>query len=145
MYQKIIIIGNLSRDPELRYTATGQAVTNFNVATNEVWFDDAGKKHEKTIWWRVATFGKQAENCNSFLQKGRSVLIEGRMKADPDTGGPRIWTSPEGSVRASFELTAMNVRFISKKGDSGGEANGDRVTDNSETTEEVPRTVIIQT
>jgi len=115
-----MIMGNLGRDPELRYTPAGQAVTNFSLATNEVWTDGAGQRQERTLWWRISIFGKQAEICNEYLQKGRLVFVEGRLSADPETGGPRLWNGQDGTVRASFEVTAFIVRFIGGQGHAGG-------------------------
>ena len=112
MYHKIIIVGNLGRDPEMRYTPDGTPVTHFSVATNRRWTDQEGQQHDETTWWRVTAWGRQAEVCNQYLQKGRLVLVEGRLKPDPATGGPRIWTGNDGVARASFEVTALNVRFL---------------------------------
>lgn len=120
MYHKIFIVGNLGRDPELRYTSSGQAVANFNVASHRAWTDGNGQKQAQTIWWRVSVFGKQAESCNMYLQKGRQVLIEGRLNPDPETGGPRLWTGQDGAVRASFDVTAVDVRFLGGRGDAAG-------------------------
>ncbi|MFB0547157.1 MAG: single-stranded DNA-binding protein [Anaerolineae bacterium] len=115
MYQKVIIIGNLGRDPEMRYTPDGKPVTQLSVATNRKWTDQSsGESREETIWWRVSVWGKQAETCNQYLVKGQQVLVEGRMRPDPQTGGPRIWTRSDGTPGASFELTARTVRFLAK-------------------------------
>lgn len=114
MYQKIIIAGYLGRDPEMRYTPSGQAVTNLNVATSRRWSDRDGNSQEETIWWRVAVWGKQAETCNQYLSKGRPVLVEGRVRPDPATGGPRIWTGNDGQPRSSFEINAISVRFLGR-------------------------------
>lgn len=116
MYHTIIIAGNVGKDPEMRYTPTGQAVTNFNVATNRQWTDDKGK-HNETIWFRVSTWGKQAEVCNQYIKKGSKVLIEGRLTPDKNTGGPRVWTGKDGSAASSFEVTASTVRFLSSRSD----------------------------
>jgi single-strand DNA-binding protein len=112
MYQKIIIVGNLGRDPEMRYTPQGTPVTNLSVATNRKWTNADGTPGEETIWFRVSVWGKQAETCNQYLSKGRQVLVEGRLRPDPATGGPRIWTRQDGTSGASFEITALNVRFL---------------------------------
>jgi single-strand DNA-binding protein len=112
MYQKIIIVGNLGRDPEMRYTPQGTPVTNLSVATNRKWTSADGTPGEETIWFRVSVWGKQAETCNQYLSKGRQVLVEGRLRPDPATGGPRIWTRQDGTSGASFEITALNVRFL---------------------------------
>ena len=118
-YQKIIIAGNLGRDPEMRYTPSGQAVTSFSVAVNESYTNANGEKIKKTIWFRVTAWGKQAEICNQYLKKGQQVLVDGRMSADPNTGGPKIWTKQDGTSGSSFEVTASTVRFLSSRGEGG--------------------------
>ena len=125
MYQKVVIVGNLGTDPEMRYTPSGQAVTNFSVATNRRWSDSQGNQQEETVWFRVSVWGKMAEVCNQYLAKGRQVLVEGTMRPDPETGGPRIWTDQNGQPRASFELTGREVKFLGTRGDSGGDYGGD--------------------
>ena len=115
MYQKIIIIGNLGRDPEMRYTPSGQAVTNFSVATNRQYTASDGQQVKETIWFRVSAWGRQAETCNQFLRQGSKVLVEGRITADPASGGPRIWTRQDGTPAASFEISAGTVRFLSTR------------------------------
>ena len=90
MYQKVTIVGNLGTDPEMRYTPSGQAVTNFSVATNRRWTNNEGQMQEETVWFRVSVWGKQAESCNQYLSKGRQVFVEGRLRAD-ENGGPRLW------------------------------------------------------
>ncbi len=116
MYQKVVIVGNLGTDPEMRYMPDGTAVTNFSVATNRRWTDRAsGEPREETTWFRVSVWRQQAEAANQYLSKGRQVLVEGRMRPDPQTGGPRLWTGQDGSMRASFELTAEVVRFIGSR------------------------------
>ncbi len=117
MYQKIIIIGNLGRDPEMRYTPSGQAVTNFSVATNRQYTASDGQQVKETIWFRVSAWGRQAETCNQYLQRGSKVLVEGRVTADPSSGGPRIWTRQDGTPAASYEITAGTVRFLSTRGE----------------------------
>ena len=125
MYQKVVIVGNLGTDPEMRYTPSGQAVTNFSVATNRRWSDSQGNQQEETVWLRVSVWGRMAEVCNQYLAKGRQVLVEGTMRPDPETGGPRIWTDQNGQPRASFELTGREVKFLGTRGDSGGDFGGD--------------------
>lgn len=119
MYQKVIIIGNLGRDPEMRYLPSGQAVTSLNVATSNKYTGQDGQQVDETTWFRISVFGKQAESCNQYLKKGSKVLVEGRLRPDPGTGGPRIWTRQDGTPGASFELTAQTVRFL------GGRPTGD--------------------
>jgi len=118
MYHKIIIIGNLGRDPEMRYTQDGTPVTNFSVATNRKWTNQDGSKGEETIWFRVSAWKRLAETCNQYLQKGRQVLVEGQLKPDPATGGPRIWTGNDGVARAQYEITAFTVRFLGGRGEA---------------------------
>jgi single-strand DNA-binding protein len=115
MYHKIFLIGNLGRDPEMRYTPSGQAVTNFSVATNRQYTDSNGEKVKETVWFRVSAWGRQAETCNQYLRMGSKVLVEGRMNPDPATGGPRIWNRQDGTAAASFEVTAQNVQFLSTR------------------------------
>jgi len=115
MYQKITIVGNLGRDPEMRYTASGQAVTNFNVATNNQYTGSDGQSVKETTWFRVSAWGRIAENCNQYLKQGSKVLIEGRLKPDQATGGPRIWNRQDGTPSASFEITANVVKFLSSR------------------------------
>jgi single-strand DNA-binding protein len=112
MYQKVIVLGNLGNDPELRYTAQGDAVASFSLAANRRWTNSDGQPGEETTWFRVSVWGKQAESVNQYLAKGRQVLVEGRLTPDRATGGPRIWTGDDGQPRASFELRALMVQFL---------------------------------
>ena len=123
MYHKIILVGNLGRDPEMRYIPSGSAVTNFSMATSEKWTGQDGQPQERTIWWRVSVFGKSGEACNEYLKKGSKVLVEGRMNADPK-GNPRIWKGQDGEARASFEVTALGVKFLSSRGETAGGGGG---------------------
>lgn len=113
MYQTIHIIGRLGRDPESKFTAGGDAVTSFSVATDRSYNDRNGQRQKETTWFRVSIFGKQAEACNKFLKKGSLVLVEGRLTVDPQTGGPRIYQTKDGKSASSFEITASDVRFLS--------------------------------
>ena len=119
MFQKLIIAGNLGGDPELRSTTSGQSVCSFSVATNRRWQSAAGERQEETVWFRVSVWGKMAEVCKQYLTKGQKVLCEGRLSPDKETGGPRVWTDQSGKQRASFEMTAMEVRFLSSRGEGG--------------------------
>ena len=123
MYHKIILVGNLGRDPEMRITPSGTAVTNFSMATSERWTGQDGQPQERTIWWRVSVFGKSGEACNEYLKKGSKVLVEGRMTADPKTGNPRLWQGQDGQTRSSFEVTALAVKFLSSRAETGGAAS----------------------
>jgi single-strand DNA-binding protein len=119
-YHTIIIVGNLGREPEMRYTPSGQPVTSFSIASNRSYMNTGGEKVDETIWFRVTTWGKQAETCNQFLHKGSRVLVEGRLTPDKN-GGPRIWTNKDGQPAASFEINASTVRFLSARGEGTGE------------------------
>ena len=113
MYQKIIIVGNLGGDPEMRYMPDGTAVTNFSVATNRRWNDrQTGQPTDETTWFRVSVWGKRAEVANQYLRKGSRVLVEGRLRPDPATGGPRTFTRQDGTVGSSYELNADNFSFV---------------------------------
>ncbi|MEO6461560.1 MAG: single-stranded DNA-binding protein [Candidatus Eisenbacteria bacterium] len=117
---KVILIGNLGKKPELRYTPGGQAVANFNIATNERWGGKDGQPaQERTEWHRIVTFGRTAENCGQYLDKGRSVYVEGRLQT-------REWTDKEGQKRYTTEIVALTVQFLGGKGGGVGEfAGGD--------------------
>lgn len=121
MYQKLVLVGRLGRDPEMRFTPTGQAVTSFSVATDRQYSDQSGKPVKETVWFRITAWGKLAETCNNYLQKGKLVLIEGRLTVDPKSGGPRTWVGQDGQTRASYEVTAQTVKFLSQRSEGGGE------------------------
>jgi single-strand DNA-binding protein len=123
-YHTVIIAGNLGRDPEMRYTPEGKAVTSFSVAVNDDYTNNNGERIKRTIWFRVSAWGKQAETCNQYIKKGSKVLVEGRLTADQATGGPRIWTGQDGSPRASFEVSAGTVRFLSSRAETEGAGTG---------------------
>lgn len=114
---KVMLIGHLGSDPELRYTPGGAAVANFNLATNERWTDKNGQSQEKTEWHRIVVWGKQAENCGKYLKKGRQVYIEGRLQT-------RDWEDKDGNKRYTTEVRADNVQFLSGGGPSGGGGGG---------------------
>jgi len=117
-YHTIILVGNVGKDPEMRYTPSGQPVTSFSVASNRQYTSNNGQQVKETIWFRVTTWGKQAEVCNQYVKKGSKVLVEGRLAPDTNTGGPRIWQKQDGTSAASFEVTANTVRFLSSRGES---------------------------
>ena len=126
-FHTVVIVGNLGKDPEMRYTPSGQAVTSFSVAVNESFTNSNGERIKRTIWFRVSAWGKQAEICNQYLKKGRMVLVEGRVTADPNTGGPKVWSGQDGQPRASYEITAQTVRFLTPRGE--GDTGAASVTD----------------
>ena len=112
-FQTILIVGHLGRDPEMRYSPSGQAVTNFNLAVNRQHNGSNGQVVKETTWFRISAWGKTAENCNEYLHKGSLVLVEGRLVCDPETGGPRLYSRKDGTPSASFEVMANTVRFLS--------------------------------
>ena len=122
MYQQIVIVGNLGRDPEMRYTPTGTPVTSLNVATNRKYTGSDGQQVKETTWFRVSVFGKQAEACAQYLKKGSSVLVEGRLSPDPATGGPKVFTRQDGTTGTSYEIFANTVRFLGGRDAAGGAA-----------------------
>ena len=105
---KVILIGNLGRDPELRYTPGGTAVANFTVATNEVWKDKEGNKQEHTEWHRVVAWGKLAEIAGEYLRKGRQVYIEGSIRS-------RTYKDKDGNERTAVEIRADNMVMLGRQ------------------------------
>lgn len=123
-YQTIIVVGRLGKDPEMRYTPSGQAVASFSLATDRQYTGQDGTVVKETTWFRVSVWGKQAETVNQFLSKGKMVLVEGRLQADPKSGGPRIYQRQDGTSGASFEISANTVRFLSPRNEGGGGGGG---------------------
>ena len=120
MYQQVIIVGNVGRDPELKYMPNGRPVANFTVATNERWTDkQTNERKEKTTWWRVAVWGQQAEVVSQYVSKGRQVMVIGTVEA-------RAYLDQSSQPQASLELTARDVRFLGgKDSDSQGQPADD--------------------
>jgi len=135
MFQQVTIVGNLGRDPEMRYTAEGTPVTNMSVAVNAKWSGQDGVQHEQVTWFRISAWRRLAEVCNQYLTKGRQVMVIGTLRPD-ENGNPRIWTDNEGAPRASFELTAQTVKFLGGRGNGGG--YGDEPGAPPEEGEEIP-------
>lgn len=117
-FHTIIIVGRLGRDPEMRYTSTGQAITSFSVATDRRYTDSNGQLQKQTIWFSISVWGKQAESCNNYLKKGNQVVVEGNLRGDPTTGGPRVYPKSDGTPGARYEVTAQTVRFLTPKSES---------------------------
>ena len=111
-YHTVIIVGRLGKNPELRFTPSGQAICNISVATDHSYTDKSGNKVKQVTWFKVATFNKTAENVNQYLKKGSMVLVEGRMNSD-ENGNPKVWTRQDGSPAASYEVSAQVVKFLS--------------------------------
>ena len=111
---KVILVGNLGANPEMRFTQGGQAVANLRIATSERWTDRNGQKQETTEWHRVVVFGKQAEIVGQYLTKGRQVYIEGRLQT-------RQWQDQQGQKRFSTEVVAQRVQMLGSRGDRPAE------------------------
>jgi len=111
---KVILIGNLGRDPELRHTQKGQAVVNFFLATTENWTDKNGERQERTEWHRIVAWGRTGELCAQYLSKGRTVYIEGRLQT-------REWEDREGNKRSTTEVNANQVQFLGGPRGSGAQ------------------------
>jgi single-strand DNA-binding protein len=104
-FNKIILLGNIGRDPDLKYTTTGQAVCSFSLATSERRKDKVGEPQETTTWFRITLWGKQAEIASKYLSKGRAVYIEGRLRLEE-------WQDRDGKTRQSLEVTATDMQFV---------------------------------
>lgn len=106
---KVFLIGNLTRDPELRYIPSGTAVSTFTVASNRVYNSSAGEKKEEVCFVRVVTWARQAELCGEYLKKGSPVFVEGRLQS-------RSWETPDGQKRSVLEVVAQNIQFLGRVG-----------------------------
>ncbi|MEJ5311277.1 MAG: single-stranded DNA-binding protein [Anaerolineae bacterium] len=137
-YQRLIIVGNLGRDPEMRYMPDGTPVTTLSVATNRKWNNPDGSQGEETTWFRVTLWRKQAEVAAQYLTKGRLVMIEGRLNPDKATGGPRIWTRQDGTAGASYEVTAERLIFLGGRGEAGGAPGAAEASEEYEVEGEIP-------
>jgi single-strand DNA-binding protein len=104
-YNRVILMGHLTRDPELRFTPSGVTVCNFDLAVNRSYTDKAGNKKDEVCFISIVTWQKTAENCGKYLEKGRPVLIEGYLQQ-------RLWTTPEGQKRSKHEVVADRVQFL---------------------------------
>ena len=125
---KVILLGRLGQDPELKYTPGGAAVCNFSVATTESWTDKQGQKQEKTEWHRIVVWGKLAELCNQYLAKGRQAFVEGRLQT-------RSWDDKDGSKRYTTEIMANTVQFIGGATASNNNTNVDKSFNQAPATE----------
>jgi single-strand DNA-binding protein len=114
---KVILIGNLGRDPELRYTANGQPVATFTLATTESWTNKSGERDQRTEWHRVVAWGKLAELAGEYLSKGRQVYVEGRLQT-------REWEDKEGQKRRTTEVNAQQLLFLGRR-DGGAPHDSD--------------------
>lgn len=119
---KVIVVGNLGQDPEVRYMPSGDAVANFSVATTDTWKDKEGNKQESTEWHRCSAFGRTAEVCGEYLKKGSPVYVEGKLQT-------RKWTDKEGIERYTTEVRVERMQMLGKpSGGQAGEDNAQRQT-----------------
>ncbi len=109
---KVILVGNLGRDPEMRHTQTGRPVANFTLATNERWRDKDGQQQERTEWHRIVVWDRLAEICTEYLTKGKQVYIEGRLQT-------REWEDREGNKRYTTEIVANQMQMLGRRGEQG--------------------------
>lgn len=114
MAAKIIILGRLGQDPEMRYTPAGKAVTNISVATDRTWLNADGERQKETTWWRIAFWGKSAETINKFFGKGDTIYVEGRLSKEI-----KVYETKSGHG-ASYEVTAETWEFVGKTSGNGG-------------------------
>lgn len=123
---KVILVGNLGADPEIRYTPSGLAIANFRIATTESYKNKEGQKEDKTEWHRIVTFGKLAEICGEYLNKGKQVYIEGRIQT-------RDWEDKEGNKRYTTEIVCNQMQMLGRVGDKGSVPAGAGAPQESET------------
>ena len=114
---KVILVGRLGRDPETRYTGSGQAVANFTLATDSTYKDRAGERQKRTEWHRIVAWGKLAEICQQYLKKGSQVYIEGRLQT-------REWEDKSGQKRTTTEIVASDMRMLGSRADSAAAGAG---------------------
>ncbi len=122
-FNKITIVGNLGRDPELRYTPQGTAVCSFSVATSEKRKDKSGEMQDVTTWFKITLWNKQAETASKWLTKGKPIYIEGRLRTEE-------WTDKDGKTRTSLEVFGTDMQFIGSKGDSNMSSSSSSDMDN---------------
>lgn len=117
-FNRVMLMGNLTRDPELRYIPNGSAVTNLRLAVNRSYKNQAGELKEEVTYVNIVVWGKQAENCAEYLAKGSSIFVEGRLQS-------RQWETDDGQKRSALEVVADRVQFLERKRAAGGEARGE--------------------
>jgi single-strand DNA-binding protein len=114
---KVLLLGNLGKDPEVRYTASGKAMATFSLATSYTWRDQDGNDQEKTEWHRIVAWGRLGEICGEYLSKGKQVFIEGRIQS-------RDWEDQDGNKRTTVEIIATDLIMLSGSGSGGGGGQG---------------------
>ncbi len=117
MLNKVMVIGRLGQDPEMRYMPSGDPVANFSVATSEYFRNKEGQRQEKTEWFRVVVYGKQAENVNTYLKKGSQVYVEGSLRTQK-------WQDKQGIDRTTVEINARTIQFLDRRGDGPASNDG---------------------
>ncbi len=122
MVNKVILIGNLGKDPEVRYSQAGAAIASFNVATTETWKKQDGTKEELTEWHRIVAFGRLGEICGEYLSKGSKVFIEGRLQT-------RKWDDKDGNTKYTTEIVAREMKMLSPRGSSGDSSQSQQYND----------------
>jgi single-strand DNA-binding protein len=128
---KVILVGNLGADPELRYTNTGTAVANFRIATNDQWTDKNGEKQERAEWHNIVAWGKLGEVCGRYLKKGRPVYVEGRLQT-------RSWEDQSGNKRYTTEVVAQVMQMLGRPGEASEQDGGWESKSQSAPTEDLP-------
>jgi single-strand DNA-binding protein len=132
---KVILIGNVGRDPELRYTASGQPVANFSLATSEAWTNRDGEREQRTEWHRIVAWGRLAEICGEHLSKGKQVYVEGRLQT-------RDWEDREGNKRRTTEITAQQLLMLGRRSEAPGggvpEGEGPAEPDSEPGSDDIP-------
>jgi single-strand DNA-binding protein len=119
-FNKVILMGNLTRDPDLRFTSSGQAICNFGLAVNRKWTSKDGQRQEDVTFIRIKVWGRQGENCAQYLKKGSACMVDGRLESSK-------WETKEGEKRTTIEVVAENVQFLGgRDGGGGGGGSYDR-------------------
>ncbi|MBT7071348.1 MAG: single-stranded DNA-binding protein [Anaerolineae bacterium] len=113
-FNKTTFVGNLGKDPEMRYTPSGRAVTELTVASHDQYPNAEGEIVKITTWFKATAWGKRAETINQYFRSGDPIMIEGKLKPDPQTGRPAIWTRQDGSPATDYEVTVMEFYFLPK-------------------------------
>lgn len=126
---RVILVGRLGNDPELKYLPSGAPVANFNIATNEVWLDKNNEKQQRTEWHRIVAWGKRAEFCGEYLSKGRLVYVEGRLRS-------RTWEDRNGNQRTTTEVNAINIVLLGRRPEEVSEEAAPETPEEGEITDE---------
>ncbi|HEX9920731.1 MAG TPA: single-stranded DNA-binding protein [Candidatus Methylomirabilis sp.] len=130
-FNKVILMGNLTRDPDLRFTPSGAPVCNFDLAVNRSYTTQSGEKKDEVCYITIVVWGKQAESCGEYLRKGRPALVEGHLQQ-------RSWETPDGQKRSKYEVVAERVLFIGARKESGGDGEMIRPPFETAAEEDIP-------